>query len=122
MSEHQEQVALFDFIRLHEERFPVLKTVFSIPNGGHRHIKVAKKMKAEGVLAGVWDVFVPVPMDEYCGMFIEMKFGKNKLSENQEQFRENIGKVYKWEVCYSWLEAAKAIVGYLDLPIGFHGA
>jgi len=116
LSEHKEQVALFDFIRLNEERFPILKTVFAIPNGGHRHIKVAKKMKDEGVIAGVWDIFVATAVNEYCGLFIEMKFGKNKLSENQEEFRENVGNAYRWEVCYSWVEAAKVLIDYLCLP------
>ena len=113
--EHDEQVALFELIEAFRPNYPNLWCVFAIPNGGHRHIKVASKMKAEGQLAGVWDVFVAVAVNEYCGMFIEMKFGDNRLTKSQKDFKENVGNAYKWEVCYSWVDAAHAIGEYLSI-------
>ena len=115
MSEHNEQVALFQILSLHEARYPLLKWVFAIPNGGKRHPAVAVKMKAEGVKAGAWDIFVPVPIDDKCGLWIEMKYGANKLTENQEAFREGVGEAYTWAVCYSAEEAAHAIGEYLGI-------
>lgn len=115
MSEHDEQVALFNLLSLYESKYPVLKWIHAIPNGGHRHMAVAKRMKAEGVRAGVWDIFVPVAVDDKSGLYIEMKFDDNKLTGNQQQFREGVGDAYSWEVCYTSVEAARAIGKYLDI-------
>ena len=40
----------------------VVHWTHAIPNGGDRSMIVASRLKAEGVKAGVWDVFVPVPV------------------------------------------------------------
>ena len=114
-SEHQEQVALFQILSRYERKYPILKWVHAIPNGGHRHIRVAMRMKAEGVKAGVWDIFVPVAVDEYAGMYIEMKWDGNKLTANQKMFRSVVGNAYKWAVCYSAEEACRAIGEYLGI-------
>lgn len=114
-SEHDEQVALFQILSLYDNQYPLLKWVFAIPNGGKRHPAVAVKMKAEGLRAGVWDIFVPVPIDDKCGLWIEMKYGKNGLTENQEAFREGVGEAYAWAVCYSAEEAAQVIGEYLGI-------
>jgi hypothetical protein len=83
-SEHLEQVKLFNWRNLNLDKYPQLKNMFAIPNGGHRFIGVAKKLKSEGVQAGVLDVFLAHPVKNiqiifkgYSGLFIEMKFGKN---------------------------------------------
>ena len=59
MSEHDEQVALFQWMRLHEAQYPELKFAFAIPNGTRTTPRVAARMKAEGVLKGVSDIFLP---------------------------------------------------------------
>lgn len=115
MSEHTEQKAVFNTLAWYERKYPILKWVHAIPNGGHRHVAVAKRMKAEGVKAGVWDIFVPVPVDDKAGMYLEMKFGYNKLRESQQQFREAVGDAYEWQVCYSAVEACHAIGEYLGI-------
>lgn len=125
MSEHQEQVAFFDWVRLNENRYPELRWIFAIPNGGLRDKRVAAKLKREGVRAGVWDVFVPVirrSEDVYgcyhiesCGLFIEFKYGKNKLTENQKAFKWACLEDYDFEVVYSSEEAIQAVKRYLRI-------
>ena len=118
MSEHQEQTALFNLLRLKEREYPFLKFIFAVPNGGHRNIVTAKKMKAEGVKTGVWDIFVPYPNHNHSGLFIEMKFEKNRLSTSQKEFGEWVDRCgYATNVCNSWQEAAKAIEDYLDISL-----
>ena len=115
-SEHQEQTALFNILALYEDKYSELKWIFAIPNGGKRHISVAKKMKAEGVKAGVWDIFVSsTTYTGFYGMFIEMKVKPNKLTENQKAFRDALKPFYRWEVCYSAIEACHAIGDYLGI-------
>lgn len=128
MSESQEQVALFNFLRTLEEQYPILKWIHSIPNGGHRAATTARKMKAEGVKAGVLDVFVPVcrlsenlpyfGTIEFPGLYIEMKFGKNTMTENQTEFANFVANQgYLVKICYTWIEAAQEIFDYLDLEL-----
>jgi len=114
-TEHQEQSALFSLLRCYHRKYPVLKNVFAIPNGGQRHPAVGAKLKREGVLAGVWDVFVCVPVDGYSGMWLEMKVHPNRLTKTQQSFKKRVGNAYAWEVCYSAIEAAHAIGEYLGI-------
>ena len=116
--EQEQQIAYFDWLRCHENKYPELRWIHAIPNGGKRNIAVAQKLKREGVKSGVWDVFAPISDGYHSGLYIEMKYGKNRLTENQKEFREHIEKNrFVFRVCYSWIEAAQATVDYLRLPI-----
>lgn len=116
--EHQEQVDLFYWVALYESHYPELGLMFAIPNGGQRNVLVAMKMKAEGVKAGIPDIFLPVAKQGFHGLFIEMKYGKNKTSENQKLWIENLKEQhYRVEVCYGSREAQNVLIDYLDLPL-----
>lgn len=73
-----------------------------IPNGGSRHLLEAVKLKAMGVKPGFPDCMIFVPLEYVTanhitifnpqphrklytcpGFFVELKVGKNKLSDNQ---------------------------------------
>lgn len=54
-SESHEQML---FVQWFKRTYPTVK-IMSIPNGGHRHIAVAARMKAEGQSAGAPDIFIP---------------------------------------------------------------
>lgn len=47
--------------------------LFAIPNGGKRSYIEGKLMQQEGMLAGVSDLFLPMPVNFKHGFFIEMK-------------------------------------------------
>jgi hypothetical protein len=85
-SEHEEQVG---FVNWFECKFPGVR-IFAIPNGGHRAVSVGKQLKAEGVRAGVPDLFVPE-----WRLWIEMKRAHGgRLSEDQKDwiaYLEGIG-------------------------------
>lgn len=57
--------------------------LFAIPNGGQRHAAVAAKLRAEGVRAGVPDLFLACPSRGYHGAFVELKVGRNYPSTHQ---------------------------------------
>jgi len=89
ISEHQEQVELVQWLRLMEIRH------FAIPNGGHRHLSVAKQLAAEGVMPGVSDlVILPeagTGNPQLPIVFLEMKRKKGgKVSSAQLDFLGHI--------------------------------
>lgn len=58
------------------------------PNGGSRHVLEAVKLKAQGVKAGVPDLFLAVPRGTYHGMFLELKASGKKPTSLQFQYLE----------------------------------
>lgn len=96
--------------------YPDLDLLFAIPNGGHRHKLTAAKLKAEGVKAGVPDLLLPVSRGQYHGLFIEMKFGRGRVRGEQQWWLYQLeAQGYQTAVCWSWLEAAKAVCDYLGI-------
>ena len=85
-SEHSEQVGFINWFR---SQYPEI-LIFAIPNGEKRAISVAKRLKAEGVVRGVPDLYVPA-----WNLWIEMKrVSGGRLSTDQKQmisYLENIG-------------------------------
>lgn len=113
-NESIEQICLFRWAAYSSGAMPELKLLYHIPNGGKRDIATAKKLKAEGVKAGVPDICLPVARGKYHGLYIELKVGKNKTTENQDMWLEALNKNgYYTDVCYGWEEASKVITDYL---------
>lgn len=109
-SEHQIQKAYFDWARLH----PVARRAYAIPNGGHRHIAVAGKLRAEGVRKGVLDVCIPVPSGEAHGLYIEFKAGRNHLTPEQvEEAAALVRDGYAVAVCWDAMTAIQLTESYL---------
>lgn len=114
--EHTEQVNLIKWWALASKQFGVSEQLlFAIPNGGQRNLLVAKKLKAEGVRAGVPDLFLAVKRGEYGGLFIEMKKPKGgRVSDSQKSMMNDLSNSgYKTSVCKGWIEAGAQIKQYL---------
>lgn len=112
--EHKEQAALIRWANMSLGKYPMLKWMFAVPNGGHRHIAVAVKLKAEGVKKGPLDLWLPFKSKGYSGLVIEMKIGNNKLTPEQEEWAEFLdSQGWSVHVCYNWNEARTAIEDYL---------
>ena len=124
MSEHTEQVALFDWARANEARHLQLGLMFTVPNQGGKGkgaLIRGLKMVKEGLKKGVPDIFLAVPKKDKHGkdkhgLFIELKVGKNKPSANQLWWIHSLRtEGYAVEVCYGFEEARNAIVDYLEI-------
>lgn len=114
MSEHEQQVMLFQWADLMSHSEERLHMLFAIPNGGKRHRGTAIKLKAEGVRAGVPDIFLAIPRPPYAGLFIEMKFGRNRPTDEQKLWLSELNRHgYKCAISYSWVDAADEIWDYL---------
>ena len=59
-SESVEQSRLFQWARMQQGRWPELRLLYHIPNGGSRHRLEAIHLKQQGVRAGVPDLCLPV--------------------------------------------------------------
>jgi len=55
--------------------------VFHVANGGSRDAREASNLKVQGVLAGIPDLFIMMPMGEV--IIIEMKAKDGKVSDSQ---------------------------------------
>lgn len=117
-SEHDSQVTVIHWAFIHEIRCPELAMLFAVPNGGLRNKLVAIKLRAEGVKAGVPDLMLPVSNKVYHGLVIEMKYGKNTVTDEQKLWLERFARHgWKTAVCYSADAAIKEICEYLKLPV-----
>lgn len=116
MSEHNLQTAVFIWANSGYmlDIFPELSMMFAIPNGGHRDVRVAQKLKQEGVKAGVPDICLPVARGGYHGLFIEMKYGRNKPTADQENYLQFLASQgYLCAVCYSTDEFEGLVWAYM---------
>lgn len=115
LSEDTEQTIVIKWAQLMENRYPALKLLYHIPNGGKRSITEAKRFKAQGVKAGVPDLCLPYANGNYNGLYIELKAIGGRLSEIQKQWLTLLEIVgYKAVCCYGADEAIATIEKYLS--------
>lgn len=116
-SEATEQETLIVWCGWHEAKHPELKLLYHIPNGGSRNQLEAANLKRQGVKAGVPDLCLPVARNGFHGLYIEMKYGRNKTTEKQEEWLDALKQQgYFTAVCYGAEEAEKVIAEYLGFP------
>lgn len=93
--EHRIQVACVNWFRYQFQEY----LCFAVPNGGMRNEVVAKKLKAEGAMAGVADLIVVAHQRIF---FIEMKTPKGKQSPTQVEFEKRVTALgHTYYVCHS---------------------
>lgn len=126
-------------------RYPKVKLFHAVPNGsklmgtGTTAGKIeGAKMKAEGMRAGVPDVFGPIPTfhrvlgqtePKFAGLYIEFKkpgrekeqFGGRSVEQVQWQ-RDLLLEGYAVATCYGWQAGTHVVALYLagglDMPEG----
>lgn len=109
--EHDLQVALIAECDRRAATNPLWGLIFAIPNGGKRGKGQGGKLKAEGVRAGVPDLFWPIERRGYCGMFIELKAGDNKPSPLQTLWIDRLNaQGYYVSVIWDKVESAIKIM------------
>lgn len=117
--EHQEQVALCGWWKLYAHGRGVPESLlFAIPNGGRRDAVTGARLKAEGVRAGIPDLFLAVPRGVWAGLFIEMKRrrGGRASPEQQAMHACLAASGYRVSVCRGWDEARAALEAYMGAP------
>lgn len=115
-TEHEEQVALFQWAEANEAQYPSLAMLAAIPNGGYRPMTTAAMLKAEGVKAGYPDILLDVARGPYHGLRIELKRAdhSNHATDAQRDWLARLAfEGYMTAVCYGADEAIKVITDYL---------
>lgn len=108
-SETAEQEAVVEYCDL--MRIPVVH----IPNEGKRSASYGAQLKRAGMRKGFPDLFIPVPRKGYHGLFIEMKFGKNKTTAEQDKWLALLNSQgYLAVVCRGFEEAVTALKKYFN--------
>jgi VRR-NUC domain len=112
--ERSYQVALIKWGRAIEDAYPVLKLLYAVPNGGDRNLYVARKLKAEGVRAGVADLCLPAARRGDHGLYLEMKSEKGAATKEQVEFLRSVSEEgYCAIIARGMEEAREALEWYL---------
>lgn len=106
-TEHFEQREL---VRWFRQTWPGVR-IFAIPNGGHRSLAAAGRLKAEGVSSGVPDLFIPA-----WRLWIEMKRTKGgSVSAEQKDWIKYLEEVgYCAKVCKGANDAKEQITAFFN--------
>lgn len=114
LTEHQEQVLIFNWAEMSIGRYPMLKYMFSTLNGVRLTIGQATKAKRGGNKRGVPDIILPYNNGIYSGLWIELKVDKNKTSKEQRDYIEHLNSNgYIAVVAYGSKEAIDIITNYV---------
>ena len=73
-------------------------------------------MKQADLKLGVPGIVLTVARGGYIGLYIELKYGRNKTTESQKDWlRDLCGQNHLTAVCYGWGQAKDLIESYLKL-------
>lgn len=106
----------------YSDPLPELKWLHAVHNQGHGDAIRGAQAKAEGVKAGVADIFLPVPKHysceievQYHGLYIELKKkDSGKPHAEQLEFQADMRYFgYKCEIIHGWELARDEILRYL---------
>lgn len=112
--EGNEQEALFAWASYAAAALPGLELMFHVPNGGSRNRIEAAKLKRQGVRAGVPDICLPVARGGFHGLFVELKYGRNKATDRQTAWLDALrSQGYLAVECVGWDTAREVITKYL---------
>ena len=116
-SESGNQQAVMCWAQQNLNKYPELKWLTAIPNGGYRDKITAAKLKAEGVKRGVPDLLLLVARGSYAALWIEMKKANvGKLTvEQSEWLAQAASQGHATRICFGWVAAVEALQSYLEI-------
>lgn len=114
-TEADEQIAVMIWAEYMKGKYPCLERLHHTPNGGYRNQAEAVQLKRMGVKPGVPDLFLPFPVGDYSGLWLEMKTEAGRPTACQRDWIEYLRSVgYCAYVCHGAEEAINAIENYLN--------
>ena len=115
VSEHAEQASLMAWWNMWSKQNAPGVLLYAIPNGGARNIITGRKLKAEGVLAGIPDLFLATPRGAWHGLYLEMKRSRGgHVSDAQKAIMALLERQgYRCLVAHGVVEARQHIENYM---------
>lgn len=114
-TEHEEQKMIISWAKRH---YILSNLLIAIPNGGKRSMLTGLRLKKEGVMPGVSDLFLAYPNKGYHGLWIELKRRNappSALLDSQKAWLEKMIKFgYAAHVARGFDEAKKILEDYLE--------
>ena len=112
---HEEDALQAAVVKWFRYQYPEFAgNLWSCPNGGARNKITAALMKRTGQLAGVADLHLAIVRPTAPALFIELKVGKNKVSDAQRDFLARMkAQGYATAVAYDFNAARAAIVNHI---------
>lgn len=107
------QIQIMDYIRF---QFPDIEPYcFHFANERKCSIQQGVILKRMGVKPGVSDIFIAVSRGKHKGLWIELKAGKNRITEHQKNFMSLMKEQEYLTVCINGFEDAIAFIkDYLE--------
>lgn len=110
--EHNIQVTCVN--RFRNDYPDLVGLLIAIPNGGKRPKVTAARLKAEGVVAGVSDMFLFVAAGGYHGLALEFKTEDGQQSPAQKAWQKAVEKQgFKYAIIHNFIEFDETIEAYL---------
>ncbi len=114
-SEDQAQRLIFDWARWQQGKYPQLKAMYHAANEGKRSTRAGAELKRQGMKPGVSDICLPYASGKYNNLYVELKVGNGKASDNQLKFVDMINSIGgKAVVVYGSEAAIELITAYLE--------
>ena len=116
--EDEEQAAFVVWCRLHEDEYPGLDMMHSIPNGGYRPKRTGATLKQTGLRSGIPDICIPVGLNGYNHLYIEMKRRDPKLSvvsTEQSDIIQRLRELGNYvAICFGCSDAINVVKRYYE--------
>ena len=90
--------------------------MYKIPNEAKRSYQLAAAFKAQGQISGIPDLCLATPAGPYGSLYIEMKAGKGKLTQNQKEVHDKLTLCGNLVVtCNNIDDFIGIVTGYMEL-------
>jgi len=84
-TEYEDQVAVFEWAKLNERKWPCLNLLFGSLMGIDLPPRLLNKAAKSGMKAGKPDINLPVPIGGCCGLWIELKKSAGKKPTHEQE-------------------------------------
>ena len=106
---------------IHKREFPILNSIFAVPNGAMLFNKaIAVSQVQQGLTKGIPDVICLAPSfdKKYHALLIEFKTETGKVSESQDFFIAFFAELgFQTKICRTAFDASNAVNEHLNLKI-----
>ena len=114
-TESQAQRLVFSWADWQKSKYPQLKAMYHAANEGKRSRIAGAELKRQGMKPGVSDICLPYASGKYNNLYVELKTGNNKATEDQLKFIDVINALGgKAVIAYGSEAAIQVITAYLE--------